>query len=191
MQYTNIHFILSTFFGLGKISKKMPGTIGSVVAFPLTLYCFKLSKFFHKFFHFNNVIINALAFPLLLILLLFIIGTISSAEYSRYCKNSDPKEVIIDEIVGQMLCITLTIPISLLFYQAHFTNYPFDLWLIAVIFVNFILFRLFDILKPWPISWVDKKCKGGFGIMLDDVLAAIFASIIYFLIFLNMLDYLK
>lgn len=191
MQYTNFHFILSTFFGLGKLSKKLPGTIGSIVAFPLTLYCFKLSKFFHKFFHFDNVIINALAWPLFFILLLFILGIISSSQYAKITKNSDPKEVIIDEIVGQMLCITLTIPISLFFYQTYFEKYTLDLWLMAVTLINFALFRLFDILKPWPISWVDKKCKGGFGIMFDDVVAAIFATIVYFIIFLNVLDYLK
>lgn len=191
MQYTNISFILSTFFGLGKISKKMPGTIGSIIAFPLTLYCFKLSKFFRKFFHFDNVIIDALALPMFFIFLLFIIGVVSGAQYSKHCNSSDPKELIIDEIVGQMLCITLTVPISLFFYQTNFAKYPFDLWLMAIALLNFILFRLFDILKPWPINWVDKKFKGGFGIMFDDVLAAIFATIIYFFIFLNVLDYLK
>lgn len=48
------------------------------------------------------------------------------------------------------------------------------LWLLA----GFILFRLFDILKPWPISWADKKLGGGFGIMVDDVIAGVFALII-------------
>lgn len=48
---------------------------------------------------------------------------------------------------------------------------PGWIWLL----VGFVLFRLFDIFKPWPISWVDKKVGGGFGIMLDDVLAAVFA----------------
>jgi phosphatidylglycerophosphatase A len=51
------------------------------------------------------------------------------------------------------------------------------------IFVGFILFRVFDILKPWPISFIDKKMTGGLGIMLDDVLAGIFALIIMQLIF--------
>lgn len=45
------------------------------------------------------------------------------------------------------------------------------LWIV----VGFILFRLFDILKPWPISWLDSKVKGGFGIMIDDIIAGIFA----------------
>jgi phosphatidylglycerophosphatase A len=44
--------------------------------------------------------------------------------------------------------------------------------------VGFVLFRLFDILKPWPIRWIDKKVGGGFGIMLDDVLAGIFGWLV-------------
>ena len=51
------------------------------------------------------------------------------------------------------------------------------------ILLGFILFRLFDIVKPWPISFVDKKVAGGFGIMIDDVLAGIFALVIMQLIF--------
>lgn len=47
------------------------------------------------------------------------------------------------------------------------------LWLV----VGFVLFRLFDIIKPWPIRWLDAKVEGGFGIMIDDVLAGIFALI--------------
>lgn len=49
--------------------------------------------------------------------------------------------------------------------------------------VGFLLFRVFDILKPWPISFIDKKISGGFGIMLDDILAGVFALIIMHLIF--------
>lgn len=52
---------------------------------------------------------------------------------------------------------------------------PFT-WTAAVL--GFILFRLFDILKPWPIRWIDKKVQGGLGIMLDDILAGIFAAVI-------------
>ena len=50
------------------------------------------------------------------------------------------------------------------------------------VMVGFILFRIFDILKPWPIKWVDQKVDGGFGIMLDDVLAGIFAAVLLYFI---------
>jgi phosphatidylglycerophosphatase A len=50
------------------------------------------------------------------------------------------------------------------------------------VILGFVLFRLFDILKPWPISWLDKKVSGGFGIMIDDVIAGLAAAaVIYFL----------
>ncbi|MBV1888664.1 MAG: phosphatidylglycerophosphatase A [Proteobacteria bacterium] len=51
------------------------------------------------------------------------------------------------------------------------------LWIAA----GFVLFRLFDIAKPWPISWIDRNVEGGFGIMLDDLIAGIFAAVILYL----------
>jgi phosphatidylglycerophosphatase A len=191
MQYTNPHLILSTFFGLGKFAGRIAGTIGSLVAFPITLYCFKLSHFLQQFFHFDNIIIGAITIPIICVIILFVMGSISSSIYSKTLSKNDPKEVIIDEIVGQMLCLILTIPISLLFFQMYFADYPLDLGLIIMLLANFILFRFFDIVKPWPICWVEKKFTGGFGIMFDDIVASIFASVVYFAIFLTMIDYFK
>ena len=54
--------------------------------------------------------------------------------------------------------------------------------------LGFALFRLFDILKPWPISWLDKKVSGGFGIMIDDVIAGLAAAaVIYFLGYIDLI----
>lgn len=66
-------------------------------------------------------------------------------------------------------------------------GYLVTMWLVPfswyAVLVGFVLFRIFDILKPWPIKWVDKKVEGGFGIMLDDVLAGIFsAGLLYFMV---------
>jgi len=77
----------------------------------------------------------------------------------------DHPAIVWDEFVGFFITMFM-IPIS---WQS--------------ILVGFLLFRLFDIVKPWPISFVDKKVSGGFGIMIDDVLAGIFALIIMQLIF--------
>jgi phosphatidylglycerophosphatase A len=72
----------------------------------------------------------------------------------------DPKGVVWDEIVGYL--------ITMLFL-------PFNwVWMLG----GFLLFRLFDIWKPWPIRWVDRQIKGGVGIMLDDVIAAVFACVL-------------
>ncbi|HEY3860064.1 MAG TPA: phosphatidylglycerophosphatase A [Gammaproteobacteria bacterium] len=67
----------------------------------------------------------------------------------------DPKGVVWDEIVGYLITM-LGLPLGWI-------------WIVA----GFLLFRLFDIWKPWPIRWVDRHIKGGFGIMFDDVLAAL------------------
>jgi phosphatidylglycerophosphatase A len=93
----------------------------------------------------------------------FIIGIWASSIASKEIGTTDPSEIVIDEVVGQSI-VLITIPPNIILY-----------------FFGFILFRFFDIIKPWPISWVDKQIKGGFGIMIDDVLAAIFAGVILWL----------
>ncbi len=64
-------------------------------------------------------------------------------------------------------------------------GYLITLWLVpfswAAVFWGFMLFRIFDILKPWPIRWLDRNIHGGLGIMLDDVLAGIFAGLLLWL----------
>ena len=72
----------------------------------------------------------------------------------------DPKGVVWDEIIGYLITM-LGLPLSWV-------------WVLG----GFLLFRLFDIWKPWPIGWVDRRIKGGVGIMLDDVIAAIFACVL-------------
>ena len=76
----------------------------------------------------------------------------------------DPKGVVWDEIVGYLITM-LGLP-------------PGVVWLVG----GFLLFRLFDIWKPWPIRWIDRNVKGGLGIMADDVVAAVFACLILNLI---------
>lgn len=65
-------------------------------------------------------------------------------------------------------------------------GYLVTMWLVPfswyAVLIGFVLFRIFDILKPWPIKWVDKKVEGGFGIMLDDVLAGIFSAVLLYFI---------
>jgi phosphatidylglycerophosphatase A len=77
----------------------------------------------------------------------------------------DPKEVVIDEVVGVWIA---------LFFVKFFTPEASDLLTFSL---SFLLFRFFDILKPFPISYLDKNLKNALGVMLDDVLAGIFAGI--------------
>lgn len=94
------------------------------------------------------------------LVMMFLLGCWLCAKTSAVLGTHDHGAIVWDEIVGYLLTM-LAAPVG---------------W--AWIVLGFLLFRLFDILKPWPISWFDKQVKGGFGIMLDDVIAAIFGLII-------------
>ena len=91
---------------------------------------------------------------------LFFIGAVAASRTEKILGRNDPGQVVIDELVGQWLTLLL------------FPNYSILLLLLA-----FALFRLFDISKPWPIPWLEKKIPGGFGIMVDDLAAGVYALV--------------
>ena len=103
-------------------------------------------------------------FFLVIALLFFFIGIWASNIFIKNEKsgNKDPSSIVIDEVVGVWL-----------------TLMPFNPSLSTYI-LGFVLFRFFDILKPCPISLADKSLKGGFGVMFDDVLAALYSIICLF-----------
>lgn len=94
---------------------------------------------------------------LLTVIIMFFVGCWASGQTAKALQVHDHPGIVIDEIVGYLITM-LFVPIT--WY-----------WVI----LGFLLFRLFDIWKPWPISIVDRQVKGGFGIMLDDVLAALYS----------------
>lgn len=188
---------LATSCYIGKI-KIAPGTFGSLPAF---LICFIIMHFVLK-----NQIVFAFAglnyiekqiLTLFLISLgctiaLFIIGTYSISIHIEDSADKDPGEVVIDETVGQMLTIILSSFSVFLTYNLTIQGYLNTGWLyfILIVLLPFILFRFFDILKPWPINWLDQKIKGALGVMLDDIVAAIFASITQYVIIFSIIDFL-
>ncbi len=93
----------------------------------------------------------------LLLLAAFVIGVYCCGKTSRRMAVQDPGAIVWDEIVAMWLVLAF-VPATWLW------------WLCA-----FLLFRLFDIAKPWPIRWLDQTMKGGAGIMCDDLLAAVYA----------------
>lgn len=192
MQYYNLNLIISTFFGVGYLSKRFPGTIGSLVGIPIGYGIFQLSYNIDRYLSLDEVSTVLLPF-IFITVFLWILGGYAAHKYSRAIGKSDPKEVVIDEVLGQALVVLVTVPITLMVIKeisrTREVIFSFDP-VIACVVVSFILFRIFDILKPWPIKWVDKKLKNGAGIMLDDLLAAIFAIVVYLAIMLWVVDWI-
>jgi len=194
--HKNIAKFIATFGYIGKI-KYAPGTFGSLPAFPL---CYMIMHFtlnnkilfeFEGFEIVEQQIISLIIIELLAILLLFVIGTYATAIYIKDSPDQDPKEVVIDEVVGQMLVIVLG---SLGVVMAFSTKLPnhLDARIIDFLFLflsPFILFRAFDIIKPWPINWLDRNIKGALGVMVDDVAAALFAVIVHYVLVFFILDF--
>ena len=158
----NFNTLFVTMFGLGKLPK-IPGTFGSL-ATVIVLYFF-----FHKLNMSANIILIGL-------IIIFIYSFSAISAHIKDNKNKDPKEVIIDEFIGQ------SIPIYL-YEIAHGTEKSPDE---AIIFygICFILFRFFDIVKPFPVSFFDKNFKNSFGVIMDDVCAGFYVvlSLICFMV---------
>ena len=154
--------IFVTMFSLGRIGF-IPGTFGSLATVIFLFICF------HIFNISSNIILIILVFA-------FAYSFIAIENYTKNHENKDPGEIIIDEFIGQ------TIPIYL-YEISHGTEKTTDQALI-IYTVCFILFRFFDILKPFPVSYFDKKHKNSFGVVMDDVCAGLYVvlSLICFMV---------
>ena len=152
-----INLFFLTFFFIGKI-KYAPGTIASF--FTCILFLLLINNFSYIILFFT-------------ILIIFLLSFISINNSFDEFNSKDPQEIVIDEVVGQML-VLLAIPV----YE---TLYPLPL--IYYFTGSFLLFRLFDIWKPYPINYVDDNLSGSLGIMLDDIIASIYSILILSLTF--------
>ena len=157
-----LNTLFVTMFGLGRVPK-IPGTFGSF-ATVIILYFF---------FHIFNLSSNLI---LIILIVIFIISFLAVAHHIKDNENKDPKEVIIDEFIGQ------SIPIYLYEISHGIEKSPNE----ALIFygICFMLFRFFDITKPFPVSFFDKNFKNSFGVIMDDVCAGFYVvlSLICFMI---------
>ena len=156
------NFLFVTMFGLGRIGF-IPGTFGSLATVILLFICF----------HILNISSNIILFVLLII---FAYSFIAIKNHTKDSKNKDPGEIIIDEFVGQ------AIPIYL-YEISHGTEKTTD-QAIIIYAICFVLFRFFDIKKPFPVSYFDKKQKNSFGVVMDDVCAGFYVvlSLICFML---------
>ena len=148
----NINFLFVTFFGIGTL-RYAPGTITSFIT---TVFLFSS---FHILELSNNVI-------LITLLIIFFYSFYAVASYIEYAFDKDPKEVVIDEVIGQ------SIPIYL-YEVAHGVTKGFQESILFYVYI-FILFRFFGIKKPFPVSYFDKKFKNSFGVIFDDVVAGFY-----------------
>ncbi len=184
-----------TFFYIGKI-KYCPGTFGSLAAFPL---CYAIMYFIVNnkiIIPFANLTLNEAQFVSVVIissficLLLLILGTYFTKIYLYYTDSKDPQAVVIDEVVGQMLTVILVFFSVVFANESNLIKYfsTLKVSIILLFILPFCLFRLFDIIKPWPINWFDKNVKGSLGVMVDDLAAAICAAVTQYAIVFVLID---
>ena len=146
--------------GLGSgLAPLGPGTAGTLVGV-LGFIWFLYSPIFTLVLYF------------LLCLVLFFVGIFICARTSRFLDAHDHKAIVFDEIVGFFIGAGW-IPVLELFRLLE--NFEIQFIFIPL---TFVLFRFFDIAKPWPISKVDRECQGGVGIMLDDLLAGVLTFVV-------------
>jgi len=144
--------LLVTMFGLGKI-KFMPGTFGSLATVIFLFYLF------HTLNISTNIILTGW-------MIIFIYSFYAVSIHTKNSKNKDPGEIIIDEFLGQ------SIPIYL--YEISHGTTKEDNEAIIYYALFFILFRYFDIMKPFPVSFFDKNFKNSFGVIMDDICAGLY-----------------
>ena len=149
---TNLNFLFVTLFGIGKL-KKIPGSYASLVTTIFLFFIFHVLKFSP-----NIVLIG--------IIIIFVISLYAINIFIKNLDNKDPKEVVIDEFIGQ------SIPICL--YEIAHEGAREINHVLTFYFIMFILFRIFDITKPYPVSYYDKNFKNSFGVVMDDICAGLY-----------------
>jgi phosphatidylglycerophosphatase A len=113
---------------------------------------------------------------LLASLLISLIGWYATHIYLRHTDAKDPKEIVVDEVAGIWLLLGCMEPV----WQSYA--------------LGFVMFRFFDVLKPWPVSWADRKIGGALGVMMDDILAGIYPLVLaagYWVLTSNYVPYFR
>ena len=150
--FKTFNSLFVTMLGLGKV-KFIPGTFGSLVT---AIFLFYL-------FHFLQISPNIILIGLLII---FVYSFYAVSNHIKDNENKDPGEIVIDEFLGQ------SIPIYL-YEISHGTTKEIN-EAITYYIIFFILFRYFDIMKPFPVSFFDKNFKNSFGVIMDDICAGFY-----------------
>ena len=143
-----LQLLIATFFGAG-FSPVVPGTVGSLAALPVAF-----------------LLLHMEIFPATLIVTgLYVFGLWPANHLEKVSGQHDAQIIVIDEVVG--VCVTALL---------------LSWWLLGVadpyllLLLSFLSFRFFDVLKPWPIGWIDRTVDGGVGVMIDDLVAALMGA---------------
>ena len=152
-----------TLFGIGRISK-IPGSIASLVTTIFLFFIFQILDF-------------APDLVLICLIITFFVSLYSINQFIKNQENKDPKEIVIDEFIGQ------SIPICL--YEIAHEGSKETNEVLIFYSIMFILFRIFDITKPYPVSYYDKNFKNSFGVVMDDVCAGLYvvAVMVLYMVF--------
>ena len=150
-----ISILIITMLGIGN-SKYLPGTVASFVTclIYILFYIFQISIIV--------LILN--------VIIIFIFSVYIIDKFNNSFSKIDAKEIVIDEFIGQ------SIPILTIYSFIEKNNLNYFIFLTLM---SFILFRVFDIWKPYPINIIDKYMKNGFGVILDDIIAGIFSVLVF------------
>ncbi len=182
--------MLATFFGVGKFPF-MPGTIASAVATILVALLFYQPHMVERdgvnYLEMGAVLISPDYIIHVLIGLaafFYFAGVWAAENYSKGVGIKDPSSVVIDEVAGVFTAFSLiaTVYAGLLAFSEQ--EYLIYLIMSYLCFpVVFIFFRIFDIFKPWHVGRADRKYEGGFGIMIDDIIAGAYTAIAFYIVF--------
>ena len=159
-----INVLVSTFFGCGYITK-IPGTITSIVTTILIYLTYEYLGF------------TDLKFLVIFFILLFLYSFYAVKDSESEFKNKDPRQIVIDEVLGQSMPLILVLYLN----QNNQLNIQIEIYYV----LSLLFFRLFDILKPFPVSYFDKNFKNYFGIIMDDIMAGLYSMLLIYLISLK------
>ena len=159
-----INVLISTFFGYGYLTR-IPGTITSFVT---TLFIYIAYEYLEY---------RDLKFSLILFFLLFFYSFYAVKDAESEFENKDPRQIVIDEVLGQSM------PLIFILYLSQ--NNQISLMIELYYIISFFLFRFFDILKPFPVSYFDQYHKNSFGIIMDDIMAGLYTMLIIYIISLK------
>ena len=156
-----INVLISTFFGYGYLTK-IPGTVASFVTTIFIYIAFEILNY------------TDLKFSIILFTLLFFYSFYAVKDAESEFEKKDPGQIVIDEVLGQAM------PLILLLYlnKTNQISLPIEIYYI----MSFFIFRFFDIIKPFPVSYFDKNFKNYFGIIMDDIMAGLYSMILIYLI---------